>query len=52
MSNPDTSGLPPYNEQRTKKLISPTIAIANVRKIDIEKEAKKIKSLSYGKGKK
>jgi hypothetical protein len=49
----NTSNLPSYTEQDTKKLISPTIAIANIRKIDIEREAKKIKSLQiYGKGKK
>jgi hypothetical protein len=49
----NTSNLPSYTEQDTKELISPTIAISNIRKIDKEKELKKIKSLQiYGKGKK
>jgi hypothetical protein len=27
MSNPNTSGLPPYNEQKTKKMVTKSIAI-------------------------
>jgi hypothetical protein len=42
----NTSGLPPYNEQDTKKLISPTIATSNIRRIDKEKELRKIKSIA------
>jgi hypothetical protein len=48
----NTTGLPPYNEQDTKKLISPTIATTNIKRIDKEKELKKLKSILYGKGKK
>lgn len=42
----NTSGLPPYTEQDTKKLISPTIATSNIRRIDKEKELRKIKSIA------
>lgn len=47
----NTSGLPSYNEQDTKKLVSKTIANDKIIK---ETELRKIKELSkiYGKGKK
>lgn len=48
----NTSGLPSYTEQDTKKLIAETIPTSNIRRIDKEKELKKIKSILYGKGKK
>lgn len=46
MSNPNTSGLPSYTEQDTKKLIAETIPTSNIRRIDKEKELKKIKSIA------
>ena len=47
----NTTGLPSYDEQNTKNLISKTIAKDKIVK---EKELKKLKELSkiYGKGKK
>ena len=48
----NTTGLPSYTEQDTKKLIAETIPTSNIRRIDKEKELKKIKSILYGKGKK
>jgi hypothetical protein len=48
----NTTGLPSYTEQDTKKLIAETIATSNIKKMEREKELKKIKSILYGKGKK
>jgi hypothetical protein len=52
MSNPNTSGLPPYQEQRTKKLKSKTILVdklippMNIIKQMKKKEEEDIKKLN------
>ncbi len=46
----NTSGLPPYTEQITKKPISKTID--NIKLIDKAKQDKMLKVISYVKGKK
>ena len=44
MSNPNTSGLPPYTEQKTKKLVSKSIADSmKVLKEKNKKEQDKLK---------
>jgi hypothetical protein len=44
--NPNVSGLPPYSEQTTKKLVTKSIATgSNIKKIDKEKELRKIKGI-------
>lgn len=49
----NTSGLPPYTEQITKKPISKSIAtIEEIKLIDKAKQEKRLKSIMYGKGKK
>lgn len=56
MSNPNTSGLPPYQEQKTKKLVTKSIAIytppLGVIKQMKAKEMANLKNLKNGKGKK
>ena len=56
MTNPNTSGLPPYDEQRTKKLKSKTVLVdklippMNIIKQMKKKEEEDIKKLKgYGK---
>lgn len=56
MTNPNTSGLPPYDEQRTKKLKSKTVLVdklippLNIIKQMKKKEEEDIKKLKgYGK---
>jgi len=46
----NTSGLPPYTEQITKKPISKSIA--EMKLIDKAKQDKMLKAISYVKGKK
>jgi hypothetical protein len=52
MSNPNTSGLPPYNEQRTKKLKSKTVLVDELLptlKMIKKKEEEEIKKYRSGK---